>query len=98
MAIEVITMLPVLAQMMDRGDMGDAGSGWWWIVGLTVMVTLIVLIVFVVVRLASPSHHAIAAPPPTPRSSAEDLLAERLARGEIDTDEYRRRLGALCSG
>lgn len=30
--------------------------------------------------------------------SAEDILRERLARGEIDEDEYRRRLSALHAG
>ncbi|HYN32176.1 MAG TPA: SHOCT domain-containing protein [Ilumatobacteraceae bacterium] len=27
--------------------------------------------------------------------SAQEILAERLARGEIDTDDYRQRLDAL---
>ncbi|MDH4075010.1 MAG: SHOCT domain-containing protein [Acidimicrobiia bacterium] len=29
---------------------------------------------------------------------AEEILAERFARGEIDDDEYARRLGALRTG
>jgi putative membrane protein len=33
--------------------------------------------------------------PPSPPSSAEQILAGRLARGEIDADEYRRRRDAL---
>jgi putative membrane protein len=33
--------------------------------------------------------------PPPPSPSAEELLAERYARGEIDTDEYRHRLETL---
>jgi putative membrane protein len=32
---------------------------------------------------------------PARLSSAEQILAERLARGEIDEDEFRRRLEAL---
>ena len=43
------------------------------------------------------------APQPTPpngahpgqRPSPQEILAERLARGEIDTDDYRQRLDAL---
>jgi putative membrane protein len=34
-------------------------------------------------------------PPSTPDSSPERLLADRYARGEIDDDEYRRRLDTL---
>jgi putative membrane protein len=34
--------------------------------------------------------------PPAPRAStAEEILAERYARGEIDTGEYRERLNEL---
>ncbi|MCX2180433.1 SHOCT domain-containing protein [Streptomyces sp. SKN60] len=32
-----------------------------------------------------------------PAASAEQILGERLARGEIDEEEYRRRLTALRS-
>jgi putative membrane protein len=32
------------------------------------------------------------------RASAEDVLAERFARGEIDEDEYRRRRDLLRGG
>ena len=34
-------------------------------------------------------------PPPTTRQSPEDILHERLARGDIDADEYRKRHEAL---
>jgi len=33
----------------------------------------------------------------TGTASAEQILAERLARGDIDPEEYRTRLGALTS-
>ncbi|WP_443079907.1 SHOCT domain-containing protein [Streptomyces sp. P9-A4] len=33
-----------------------------------------------------------------PATSAEQILGERLARGEIDEEEYRRRLTALRGG
>ncbi|MGW4890890.1 SHOCT domain-containing protein [Kitasatospora sp. NPDC004240] len=38
---------------------------------------------------------AAAPPAATDRPAPEQLLAERLALGEIDPDEYRRRLSAL---
>jgi putative membrane protein len=88
-------MIP-LAQMMD--DWGDHdGSRWGWIVMMVLMVVLVAVVVVVVVRLMTQTPAA--APPPGGASrSAEDLLADRLARGEIDVDEYRRRLDALRSG
>ncbi len=42
---------------------------------------------------AGPAQHP--APPAGTRSTAEQLLSERYARGEIDDDEYRRRLATL---
>ncbi|MEV7238805.1 hypothetical protein AB0N06_34310 [Streptomyces sp. NPDC051020] len=44
--------------------------------------------------------HQAGLPPPSAESRqgsrrAEDLLAERFARGEIDEDEYKRRLALL---
>jgi putative membrane protein len=37
-------------------------------------------------------------PPADRRGAAEDILAERFARGEIDEREYRHRLDVLHSG
>ena len=87
-------MVTVLAQMMDRGDMGDGGSGhwWWWVIGLAVLAVLVVLVAFFVTR--SAASHTAAAPQPS-RRSAEDVLADRFAHGEIDEAEYRRRRDAL---
>ena len=82
----------VLAQMMDRGDHMDNGNGWWWImgiVGLLLIIGLVVLIVMTLQRANAPTPEA------SPRRTADDLLADRLARGEIDEDEYRRRRDAL---
>jgi putative membrane protein len=86
-------MAIVFAQMMDRGDMGDGGGGrWWWLLALVLLVTLVVVVVVLVTR-SGPSA-ARSAPQP-PRASAEDVLADRFARGEIDEAEYRRRRDAL---
>ena len=38
---------------------------------------------------------APAAPPSAPSASAEQILAERFARDEIDAEEYRQRLDTL---
>jgi putative membrane protein len=89
-------MMLVLAQMMDRGDMHDGGGHWWaWLIGFALVVVVIVLVVWMVTRLTQ--AHPVSTSAPQPRSSAEDVLADRLARGEIDEDEYRRRRDALRS-
>jgi putative membrane protein len=41
------------------------------------------------------AHRRPGTPTPPP---AEQILADRYARGEIDDEEYRRRLGTLRSG
>jgi putative membrane protein len=83
-------MAVVLAQMWDGRDHMD--GGWWWVMGIgwLLFLAFIGIIVYLLVR-----HHTGAASSTAQRSTAEDLLAERLARGEIDEDEYRRRRTAL---
>jgi putative membrane protein len=76
------------------------GYGWgWggWIAMTLVMVVfwaiLITAVVLAVRYLAGAGGHRN---PPAPGSArAEDVLAERFARGEIDDDEFRRRLTLL---
>ena len=88
-------MLGPLAQMMWGDGDNHMGGGWWWVMGVGWLIFLLVLVVlgFLLVRnLAQPRRDE---GPPPQRSTAEDLLAERLARGEIDEDEYRRRRAAL---
>jgi putative membrane protein len=51
-------------------------------------------VIWAVARITQPHVTAGPAAGP-PRPSAEDVLADRLARGEISTDEYRERLAAL---
>jgi putative membrane protein len=85
-------MAMVLAQMWDHGD--HMGDGWWWVMGIgwLLFLAFIGLLVYLLVR-----HHTDPGTLTGRRSTAEDLLAERLARGEIDEDEYRRRRDALRS-
>lgn len=70
-------------------------SGWGWFAmsaGMILFWALIITIAVLLFRaLNRPPQHTHT--PSTP--SAEDILRERLARGEIDEEEYRRRLNAL---
>ncbi|MEU3492050.1 SHOCT domain-containing protein [Kitasatospora cineracea] len=74
----------------------DHGMNGWGVglMVLTVLLLLGLLAVVAVVALRALGHPV--GPRPAPRRpEPEQLLAERLARGEIDPDEYRRRLEAL---
>ncbi|MFG2234472.1 SHOCT domain-containing protein [Streptomyces sp. NPDC048723] len=73
-------------------------SGWGWFAMSASMILFWALIIIVAVlffrALARPQEHTHVPAAPTP----EQVLAVRLARGEIDEDDYRRRLGALRQG
>jgi putative membrane protein len=85
-------MALLLAQMWD-GD-NHMGGGWWWVMGIgwLLFLAFIGVLVYLLVR-----HHTEPTSAERRGSSAEQILAERLARGEIDEDEYRRRRDALRS-
>jgi putative membrane protein len=76
----------------------DSDWGWagWALmtVGMVLFWALVITAVVLVVRYIAGTRGTAAPPPPGP-TRAEDVLAERFARGEIDEDEYRRRLASL---
>jgi putative membrane protein len=81
----------------DNGHM-DAG---WGIVMMLFMLGIWALIAVAIVWIVR-STRTPTVPPAAPTgdsvtSSAEQILAERLARGEIDLEEYQARLNALSS-
>lgn len=67
------------------------GGGWWWM-AIVMVIFWGGLIGLAVAFLRRPNlaGHGAATPP-----TAQTILAERLARGEIEADEYRSRLDAL---
>ena len=72
----------------------DGYDGWWWMMP-TMLVVLVVVttVVWAVVHSTRPNEVIS----PSVRSP-EEVLAQRLAAGEIDTVEYRERLDALHEG
>ena len=76
-----------------RFDSGHVGHPILWIFLAGIVIALIVAGVVALVRhySAPPAQSAI----PGAASSAEEVLAQRFARGEIDEDEYRLRRDAL---
>jgi len=80
---------------------GMGNGNWSWIVMAILMVAFWGGLVWIGVTLVKRNHHApsfqgpMASAAPAPRPSAEEVLADRLARGDIDPDDYRQRLAAL---
>ena len=71
------------------------GYGTWWPMGammagwLALTALVVGLVVWAVVRGARPTSG------PDVNETARRLLAERYARGELDTEEYTKRLATL---
>ncbi|MGZ4667523.1 MAG: SHOCT domain-containing protein [Blastococcus sp.] len=81
---------------MDWYDHGNGMTGWGWVamtIGLVLVLGLLVLGGVLVARAGRRPPDGSYPPPTAP--PAEQVLAERFARGEIDEEEYRRRLAAL---
>ncbi|MFE0452374.1 SHOCT domain-containing protein [Streptomyces sp. NPDC058914] len=76
-------------------------SGWGWFgmsVGMVLFWALIITALVLVFRAANRPYEHTHTPTPTPTPTPEQILDERFARGEIDEEEYRRRLTALHAG
>ena len=84
-------MLPVLLGQMWVRDGRHMGDGWWWVMGVAWLVFLAAVLVVAVVLV----QHLVRSS--SRRAGAEDVLAERFARGEIDEQEYRARRDTLRS-
>ncbi|MFI6654876.1 SHOCT domain-containing protein [Streptomyces sp. NPDC050523] len=74
---------------------GHNMNGWGWFTMSFGTVLLWALLIAVGVLLYRSLNGTSKAAPPSPPSSAEQLLAERFARGEIDEEQYRRSLAVL---
>jgi putative membrane protein len=76
---------------------GYAMSGWGWLfmtLGMLGFWALVAVLALALLRRPGPSHQR----PPRdqqPPPGAEEILAQRLAHGELDPDEYRQRLQTL---
>jgi putative membrane protein len=70
---------------------GYAMSGWGWLLmtlGMLSFWALVAVLALALLRHPGQPYHQ-------PRPRAEEILAERLARGAIDPEEYRQRLQTL---
>lgn len=72
------------------GDEWSRGDG-WWVAGplfLAFWIAVIATVIWLAVRAARRRDHSGI-------DRARDVLADRYARGELTTDEYRERAGQL---
>jgi putative membrane protein len=68
--------------MFDHGDHMN-GWGWGWGVLMMILVVVVIgLVVWLIVRSTQQTSSA-------PHDRVREILAERLARGEISQEEYR---------
>ncbi len=83
---------------------GGWGMGWMMLFGVLLLAGLVVLIVVLMRGLGGgtrqdlgnpPAYGPPAGPPDTGAVRARQILAERYARGEIDTEDYQARLRTL---
>ncbi|MET7479306.1 SHOCT domain-containing protein [Streptomyces sp. NPDC005648] len=70
-------------------------TGWDWFTASVGMVLMWALLIAVAVMLYRGLNRASEPGTTTARPSPEQLLAERFARGEVDEEEYHRRLAVL---
>ena len=84
------------------GWMWNHGWGWGWggwiMMGLLMVVfwAVVITLVILAVRYFASDRGSVGTSRPGPGPNrAEDLLAERFARGEIDEDEFRQRMALL---
>lgn len=77
------------------GWTGMAGGG--WVVMTVVMAAFMALVVVGVVAVVRSVRPSVSDSGTTPQSSAQKVLDERFARGEIDAEEYHARRAVLNS-
>ena len=90
----MIDAVGLLADTDGRGHMGDWDGGWMWLWAVVMMALFVVLVVWVVRTIVGPTGTGKTAPR-DPADRAREILAERYAKGEISTDEYRERFDEL---
>jgi len=87
-------MMSVFAQFfadIDRYGHMNWDGGWMWLAALAMMALLVVLVVWAVRTATQRSDPHV----PEPTARAREILAERFAKGELSTEEYREQVDEL---
>lgn len=84
----------LFAQSDNWDHMNGWGGGWMWLWGVAMMALFVVLLVGLIRGSAgsvgSPGHEFR-----DPAYRAREILAERYAKGELSSEEYRERVSEL---
>jgi putative membrane protein len=70
----------------------NGGWSWWWMLPM-LLLTIVVVVAIACALLALVRWNG--SNTPAARPTAEDILDERFARGEIDASDYRERIAIL---
>lgn len=87
--------LPLVFAQSDNWDhMNGWGGGWMWLSGFVMMALFVVLLVWLI-RNSAGFGGSSGTAPSDPADRAREILAERYARGDLSTEEYRERVSEL---
>lgn len=85
---------------MHNGRWNDdwaSGSAWWMALMMVAFIAVVAAVIVLVLRRnGGPSERSDIGPPQR-EQSPQAILAERLARGEIEPEEYSTRLSILLA-
>ncbi len=75
---------------MHYGNWNDGWDSWWWMAVMMIVFWggLIWIAVALTRRGNHTAHPQTTVPSPPTRQDPDEILAERFARGEIDSDDY----------
>lgn len=86
----------IAQQSNDWDHMNGWGGGWMWLWGVAMMAGFVALIVWLARANSGASGPSVPSRDPTdPTDRAKEILAERFAKGELTTEEYRERVSSL---
>ncbi len=85
--------LSLFGQSDSWDHMSGWGGGWMWLWGLAMMILFLVLVMWLIRSSIGPGGLGPATRDPADR--AREILAERYAKGELSTEEYRERISEL---
>jgi putative membrane protein len=84
----------VFAQSDNWDHMNGWGGGWMWLSGFVMMALFVVLLVWLI-RGSAGIGRSPGPAPNDPADQARGILAERYAKGDLSTEEYRERISEL---